>query len=112
MPRALVLVTLAALAGCADWPDLGIAPAAEDGYPALVPFDDLLGPANMTAEEREEAAEIRAELLSRAEALRRRAATLDLPPEDRAALEALVARVEALTARLEELAARADEAGR
>ena len=97
MLRPLVLVIATALAGCSDWPDLGIEEDPSADYPALVPFDEIETLAQPTEEEREDAREIEADLLQRAAMLKRRAEILDMPVEDREALEELADRLEAET---------------
>ncbi len=94
-PLAFALVT--ALAGCSDWPDLGVEDDPAADYPALVPFDEIEALAQPTEEEREEAREIEADLLQRADTLQRRAEILDMPVEDREALEELADRLESET---------------
>jgi|SRR6056297_1928150 len=99
--RALFVVLAAVPAGCADWPDLEIE-SEPSGYADLVPFDDLLGKARITDEDRETAAEIEEDLLDRAEGLRRRAEILDQPVEDREALADMARRLDALADEISE----------
>jgi hypothetical protein len=95
--RPLVLVLATALAGCSDWPDLGVGEDPSAEYPALVPFDEIETLARLTEEEKEDAREIEADLFQRAEILKRRAEILDMPVDDREALEELADRLKAET---------------
>jgi hypothetical protein len=88
--HALLLAALA-LAGCGDWPDLGVGGEVA-GFPRLVPFDEVVAPGELADEAAEEQAEADAELLERADALRDRAAATGPTDEDRDALDALRAR--------------------
>lgn len=87
MRRALLPATLL-LSACGAWPDLGI-DAEVTGEARLVPFDRVAAPGALHGAEAEEAAEADAALLARAEALRARAAEVDLDDDDRRALDAL-----------------------
>jgi hypothetical protein len=89
--RRTLLLAAALLSGCGDWPDLGI-DGAVTGEPALVPFEQVAAPGALHGAEAEAAAEADAALTARSEALRDRAATAGLTPEDRSALDALRAR--------------------
>ncbi|WP_249138948.1 hypothetical protein [Actibacterium sp. MT2.3-13A] len=95
MTRAALIITLALLAGCTDFPALDTATSAEARaapYPRLVPLEGLIAGAEVAALD----AETGARLAARAAALRRRAAQLRrisaLPPADRARLMRAIAR--------------------
>lgn len=85
-----VLLIVALLAGCADWPDLATDDDDTGGWGTLAPtaaFDAVSDlPTDTLTEESEESAR----LAARAEVLRARAATTGLTPADRAELDALV----------------------
>ena len=87
MRRALLLAAMF-LAGCGDWPDLGVGGEVE-GFPRLVPFDAVVAEGDRVGAAAEDSAEADAALLERAEALRSRAAATGLSAEDREALDAL-----------------------
>ena len=87
MRRALLLAAMF-LAGCGDWPDLGVGGEVE-GVPRLVPFDAVVAQGDRVGAAAEDSAEADAALLERAEALRSRAAATGLSAEDREALDAL-----------------------
>ncbi len=87
MRRGWLLATLM-LAGCGDWPDLGV-DGEVTGYPRLVPFDQVSAPGELTAEAVEAAAEEDAALIARAEALRGRASGALPTDEDRDAFDRL-----------------------
>lgn len=87
MRRAWLLAALM-LAGCGDWPDLGVGGEVAS-YPRLVPFDEVSAPGERTAEAVEAAAEADAGLIARAEALRGRASGALPSDEDRDAFDRL-----------------------
>lgn len=88
MRRAFLLAGFALLSACGDWPELGLGDEV-DGFPRLVPFDEVAAPGDLVGEEAEAAAEADAALLDRAEALRARAEAVGPSDEDRDAFDAL-----------------------
>ena len=95
MTRAALILSLALLTGCTDFPELDTATSAEARaapYPRLVPLEGLLVGAEVTALDEETGAR----LAARAAALRWKAAQLRritaLPPADRARLLRAIAR--------------------
>jgi hypothetical protein len=82
------LLAVLGLGACGDWPDLGLDDEVE-GFPRLVPFDEVVAPAEIAGEEADAAAQADADLIDRAEALRDRAAVGLLTDEDRDAFDAL-----------------------
>jgi hypothetical protein len=87
--RPLILIAmLGPLAGCGDWPDLGVG-GEVTGYPELVPFDQVAAPGAVAGEATEAAAEADAALIARAEALQGRAAGVAPTDEDRDAFDRL-----------------------
>ena len=92
MRAALLVLPLAALAGCAAPPEIDVArfadriPPAAEGTPALLPVADVLA----AGPPRAEPGEARADVGARAAALRARAEALAspvIPPAERARLE-------------------------
>ena len=87
--RPLILLgALLPLAGCGDWPDLGVG-GEVTGYPQLVPFDQVAAPGEGAEAAAEAAAETDAALIARAEALQGRAASVAPTDEDRDAFDRL-----------------------
>jgi hypothetical protein len=88
MRPLLLLAALGPLAGCGDWPDLGVGGEVA-GYPELVPFDQVAAPGLGADAAAEAAAETDAALIARAEALQDRAAGIAPTDEDRDAFDRL-----------------------
>jgi hypothetical protein len=88
MRRALLPALLALLAGCGDWPDLGVGDEVT-GYPRLVPFEAVAAPGAQAGEAAAAAAEADAALVARAEALRARADAAAPSDDDRDAFDRL-----------------------
>lgn len=98
MRLGLAIALVATLSGCSDWPELDIDDSADASreYPELASIDALLASETAATEGAEQSAKATAAVEARAALLRRRAAILALPAEDRAALDLMRQRLAAL----------------
>ena len=89
------ILLAAALAACGDWPVLEADDSDATEWGRLAPSAALDARTVLPPETLEDEAEATAALEARADALRARAATTGLSPEDRAELDALLRLLEA-----------------